>query len=444
MKIINTKKFNNSLKLGMIILLAGTIILGFPGCKKDEAPDFNAEFGFDYIDDNHVRFTNNSSGEYYWMVWDYGNGLTDTVADKNFSPEVYFSLAGPYNVTLQVTNYYGTGKSVSKTVNITKDDLAVDFTIQIDENAPNYVMLDNTTIGQYDSFKWQYLDKIFEDQMQHTAYFPFAGDYEIKLVVSLNQQEFSASKSVTIAEDDPDYDPNLLWAEEFNYTGMPDANNWNLETGGGGWGNNELQNYTNSDENSYVENGVLTITAREDGGSYTSARLTTQNKFDFKYGRIEARIKLPYGQGLWPAFWMLGANFSQAGWPYCGEIDIMEMVGGDVEPNSDNTCHATLHWWDDAQQVKADYGLSYTLPSGIFADDFHVFGITWNDQEIRAYVDDNEYFVADLTPDELSEFRQNFFLILNVAVGGNWPGPPDETTVFPQTMQVDWVRVYAE
>jgi beta-glucanase (GH16 family) len=188
---------------------------------------------------------------------------------------------------------------------------------------------------------------------------------------------------------------------------------------------------------------VLTITAREEqvgGRDYSSARITTQNKFDVQYGRIEARIKLPYGQGLWPAFWMLGANFSDVGWPYCGEIDIMEMVGGE---NKDNTCHATMHWWDDTQNLKTDYGLSYTLPSGRFADDFHVFGITWNAQEIRAYVDDNEYFVASLTPAELSEFRQNFFIILNVAVGGNWPGSPDETTVFPQTMQVDWIRVYA-
>jgi beta-glucanase (GH16 family) len=189
-----------------------------------------------------------------------------------------------------------------------------------------------------------------------------------------------------------------------------------------------------------VENGILTITAREEsvgGRDYTSARITTQNKFDFKYGRIEARIKLPYGQGIWPAFWMLGSNFSSIGWPMCGEIDIMEMIGG---TDNDNTVYATLHWDNDGSN--ADYGLSYTLPSGIFADDYHIFAVEWDSQEIKAYMDDIEYFVADITPAELSEFQNNFFILLNVAVGGNWPGPPDGTTTFPQTMEVDYVRVY--
>ena len=132
-----------------------------------------------------------------------------------------------------------------------------------------------------------------------------------------------------------------------------------METGGGGWGNNELQYYTNTESNAKVENGILTITAREEsvgGRDYTSARITTQNKFDFKYGRIEARIKLPYGQGLWPAFWMLGQIISSVGWPACGEIDIMEMVGG---TDNDNTVHSTFHWDNDGEH--AQYGESYTL-----------------------------------------------------------------------------------
>ncbi|MBE0637448.1 MAG: glycoside hydrolase family 16 protein [Bacteroidales bacterium] len=278
--------------------------------------------------------------------------------------------------------------------------------------------------------------------MEHTAYFPYAGDYTIQLVVTLNNTDFSHSQPVTITEDDPNYNPNLIWAEEFNYTGKPDPAKWNTETGGTGWGNEELQYYTDSESNAYVENGVLTITAREEqvgGRDYTSARITTQGKFDVKYGKIEARIKLPYGQGLWPAFWMLGANFDQVGWPACGEIDIMEMVGG---TNGDNTCHATLHWDNDGEH--AQYGLSYTLTSGIFADNFHVFAVEWDDQEIRAYVDDIQYYVADITPAGLSEFQNNFFIILNLAVGGNWPGPPNASTEFPQTMQIDWVRVYQE
>lgn len=437
-----TKIFRKSLRWYLFPVLALFMILGINSCDKNDEPDFNADFSFEYIDDNHVRFINNSSGEYYWLVWNYDNGTVDTLTDKKQSPEVYFSLAGNYDVMLQLTNYYGSQKSVTKTVSITKDDLLVNFTAEIDPANPNYVLLTNTTLGTYDSFVWKYLDQEVENEMEHTAYFPYAGDYTIQLVVTLNNTDFSHSQPVTITEDDPNYNPNLIWAEEFNYTGKPDPAKWNTETGGTGWGNEELQYYTDSESNAYVENGVLTITAREEqvgGRDYTSARITTQGKFDVKYGKIEARIKLPYGQGLWPAFWMLGANFDQVGWPACGEIDIMEMVGG---TNGDNTCHATLHWDNDGEH--AQYGLSYTLTSGIFADNFHVFAVEWDDQEIRAYVDDIQYYVADITPAGLSEFQNNFFIILNLAVGGNWPGPPNASTEFPQTMQIDWVRVYQE
>ena len=187
---------------------------------------------------------------------------------------------------------------------------------------------------------------------------------------------------------------------------------------------------------------MLTITAREEsfgGSDYTSARITTQNKFDVKYGRIEASIKLPYGQGMWPAFWMLGANFSSVGWPQCGEIDIMEMVGG---TSGDKTTYCTLHW-DNAGE-HAQYGESYSIGSGVLADDFHVYAVEWNEQHIRGFIDETEYFVIDITPTELSEFHNNFFIILNLAVGGNWPGPPNASTEFPQTMQVDYVRVYQD
>jgi beta-glucanase (GH16 family) len=249
-------------------------------------------------------------------------------------------------------------------------------------------------------------------------------------------------KSVTIVQDDPNYDPTmqLVWFEEFNYTGPPDPSKWNIETGGFGGGNNELQYYSDSEDNLYVDNGVLTITAREEqisGKEYTSARITTQNKYDFQYGKIEARIKLPYSQGMWPAFWMLGDNISTVGWPSCGEIDIMEMVGG---TGKDNTTHATLHWEHNGNH--AQYGESYTLSSGILADDYHLFSVEWDSQNIRAFIDGTQYFVMEITGADLTEFHQNFFIILNLAVGGNWPGSPDGTTVFPQTMEVDYVRVY--
>jgi len=441
MKITAFKYINRNLFRFSIPVVTLLLILVITACEKDEKPGFAADFNYEMVDDNNVRFINQSTGEYYWIVYDYGNGETDTITDKKARPVVYFPAAGSYNVTMTVTNYYGENKMVSKSFGISNDDVNVSFTAEIYETNPNFVLFTNTSTGIFDSFNWNYLDNEVADVDSYTAYFPFAGDYEVQLTVTLSGTDYIETETITIADDDPDYDPNLIWREEFINTGAPDQSRWNYETGGGGWGNNELQTYTDSEDNAYVDNGMLTITALDDGGSYTSARITTQNKFDFKYGRIAARIKLPYGQGLWPAFWMLGANFNDVGWPRCGEIDIMEMVGGE---NGDNTCHATCHWWNDSNETKADFGESYTLPSGIFADDFHVFSVEWDSQQIRAFVDDIEYYSMDITSADLAEFQNNFFIILNLAVGGDWPGSPDDKTVFPQTMQVDWVRVYQQ
>ena len=422
---------------------AALMFFSITSCDKDDdVLGFSADFSYEMVDENHVSVQNQSTGEYYWLVWDFGNGTTDTTDNKEETYDVYYSTSGDYEITLTLTNYYGDQKSASKSVSITNDDLVVDFTAEIDTATPNYVLLTNTSIGVFESFKWKYRDMEVIDEMEHLAYFPLAGEYDVELIVTQDDTDYSLIKPVTITQDDPDYDPTLVWAEEFNYTGLPDDTYWNIETGGTGWGNNELQYYTDSESNLYVDNGVLTITAKEEqvgGRDYTSGRITTQDKFDFKYGRIEARIRLPYGQGLWPAFWMLGANISSVGWPSCGEIDIMEMVGG---TDGDNTCYSTIHWDDNGEH--AQYGESYTLPSGIFADDFHVFAVEWNEQEIRGYMDDVHYYTVDITPEELSEFRNNFFIILNVAVGGDWPGPPDQTTEFDQVMEVDYVRVYEE
>jgi beta-glucanase (GH16 family) len=441
MKPISPLHFKNQPFI-FFLVFAATILMTIAGCKKEES-DFTPSFTVEMIDDNNVRFINQSTGEYYFMNWDFGNGVTETTTDKNKTFEVYYPEAGDYAVSLRIQNNSGESKTTSQTVTIASDDtsLEVSFTAEVDAENPNYVNLKNTTVGQYDSFKWIYRDQEVPNAMEHQAYFPLAGDYEIELRVTRSSQDISEKQMVTIEEDDPDYDPNLVWSEEFNYTGLPSSTYWNMETGGGGWGNNELQYYTDSENNAYVDGGVLTITAREEsvgGRDYTSARITTQDKFEFQYGRIEARIKLPYGQGIWPAFWMLGARFSSVGWPACGEIDIMEMVGG--SNNRDNTCHSTIHW--DQNGSHAEYGESYTLSSGIFADDYHIFSVEWNSSNIRAYVDGTQYFIVDITPAELSEFRENFFVILNVAVGGNWPGPPDGSTTFPQTMEVDYIRVY--
>lgn len=443
MKQKNIFRFKTNFSYKLVFLFVAFLFFQ-TGCEKNDIPDFSPGFTYTFTDDNHVRFENTSSGEYYFLTWDFGNGVTDTITNKKQEYEIYYPAAGAYTVSLRLTNYYGTNETAAQTVNIASNDenLVVSFTAEADPLNTNIIVLTNTTTGLYDSFKWLYRNVEVENQMVQEAYFPYAGEYIVELVVSVGNQDFSATQTVTISDNDPDYDPTLVWSDEFDYTGLPDPAKWNMETGGGGWGNNELQYYTNSESNAMVDNGVLTITAREETVgeyNYTSARITTQNKFDFKYGRIEARMKLPYGQGLWPAFWMLGANFSTVGWPNCGEIDIMEMVGG---AGKDNTVYATIHW--DNNGEKADYGESYSLESGIFADEFHVFSVVWDNREIMGYVDNVQYFTADITPEALSEFQNEFFIIMNLAVGGNWPGSPDATTQFPQTMEVDWVRVYQE
>jgi beta-glucanase (GH16 family) len=236
----------------------------------------------------------------------------------------------------------------------------------------------------------------------------------------------------------------LVWSDEFNYNGLPDSTKWTFEVGGSGWGNNELQYYTSKRlENARVVDSVLIIEARKEsyeGSAYTSTRLNTYQTATWKYGKIDVRMKLPFGQGIWPAFWTLGNSiFEGTSWPACGEIDIMEMVGGG-EGRDDKT-YGTIHW-ADANNNHAQYGGSVQLSSGIFADDFHVFTIEWSETTITWFMDGVQYHIVDITPSHLSEFHENFFIILNLAVGGDWPGSPNTSTVFPQQLMVDYVRVY--
>ncbi len=235
---------------------------------------------------------------------------------------------------------------------------------------------------------------------------------------------------------------NLVWSDEFNGASI-DRTKWNYDTGTGwnGWGNNELQYYTDRPENARIENGHLVIEARKEdhgGRQYTSARLLTKGKFAQTYGRFEARIQVPFGQGIWPAFWMLGNDGPQA-WPRCGEIDIMEVIG--KEPTN---VYGTIH--GPGYSGSAGLGKKYSLASGAkLHEDFHVYAIEWEPDAIRWYLDDVLYqtrTTADLPAGAKWVFDRPFHLLLNVAVGGNWPGYPDATTTFPQFMLVDYVRVY--
>jgi beta-glucanase (GH16 family) len=240
----------------------------------------------------------------------------------------------------------------------------------------------------------------------------------------------------------------LVWSDEFDGREKTvDVSKWVIETGGGGFGNEELEYYTARPQNVQIRKGKLVITALKekytgpDGVTreYTSARMKTLGKFSRAYGRFEARIKIPRGQGLWPAFWMMGDDIDKVGWPDDGEIDIMENIG--KEPS---TVHGTIHGpgYSGADGI----GDAYSLPRNRrFADGFHLFAVEWEPEVIRFYTDGHLY--ATRTPRDLPAgkkwvFNHPFFIILNVAVGGNWPGNPDASTVFPQTMLVDFVRVY--
>ncbi|MEQ1553903.1 MAG: glycoside hydrolase family 16 protein [Ferruginibacter sp.] len=233
----------------------------------------------------------------------------------------------------------------------------------------------------------------------------------------------------------------LVWADEFNGTTL-NLTDWNQETGNNnGWGNNELEYYTNSTKNTFVSNGNLIIEARKEligGFNYSSGRMTTQNKKVFTFGRIDIRAKLPVSKGMWPALWMLGSNISSVSWPQCGEIDIMELVG-----TNPNRVHSTMHW-KNAGGTHSSNGSNYTLPSGNFSDQFHVFSLVWSNNSLLTYVDDILY--ATTTNVNVSPatypFNANQFFLFNVAVGGDWPGSPDATTLFPSRMFVDYVRVF--
>jgi beta-glucanase (GH16 family) len=266
----------------------------------------------------------------------------------------------------------------------------------------------------------------------------------------------------------------LVWSDEFGGRdgSLPDAAKWTYDIGGDGWGNQELEYYTKSAQNAQIEGGNLVITARAetytgaDGltRNYTSARLKTQGLFSQAYGRFEARIKLPAGQGIWPAFWLLGDDITKVDWPRCGEIDIMENIGKEPATN-----HGSLHG-PSSTNPTADLTATITLGaitnSGptlsqipeikpippkreehtiTLSEDFHVYAIQWEPDVVDFYVDERRYATftsAQWPPGGTWVFDHPFFIILNVAVGGNWPGSPDSTTKFPQKMLVDYVRVY--
>ena len=239
------------------------------------------------------------------------------------------------------------------------------------------------------------------------------------------------------------YGYSLAWEEDFEAETL-DESVYNFELGDGcpnlcGWGNGERQQYTALEKNIKIENSRLIITATEEGpGAYGSARIQTKGKKEFKFGRIDIRARLPKGQGIWPAIWMLGSNIDQAGWPVCGEIDLMELIG-----HKPKSSHGTAHWGAPGE-TNSTYSTGVYTINEDFNETFHVFSLVWEFNEMVWYVD--ETFFHKVTIGNMQgkpyPFNQGFFFVFNVAVGGGWPGDPDETTVFPQHMEIDYVRVF--
>jgi len=238
----------------------------------------------------------------------------------------------------------------------------------------------------------------------------------------------------------------LIWADEFKGDQI-NIENWNLQVEKAGRFNDEWQKYTDSRKNAYVKDDCLVIKAiheSEDHGmnQYSSARINSAKKMTWKYGKIAARIKLPYGPGIWPAFWMLGANINENGgdtpWPQCGEVDILELYGS----KDDSVVEGNIHFADASGNHASMGAVSYRLEKGKFSDSFHLFELMWTPEKFTWLVDGNEYASTSISSQEMSEFQREFFILFNLAVGGTYAGRPNQTTPFPQFMYIDWVRIY--
>jgi hypothetical protein len=322
--------------------------------------------------------------------------------------------------------------------------------VSADQNRTNSLVADRGSIGTWEQFTWtditggaftlkgRALNRFVSADLARASFAPLVCDRQA--AGTWEQFTWGAVGTQQPPAGAPPGFSRLVWSDEFNGTTISTAN-WGFDLGNGGWGNNELENYTNRPENARVQNGMLIIEARREslgGSAYTSARMKTQGKQSFGINTwVEARINAPEGQGIWPAFWMLGNSISTVGWPSCGEIDIMEIQGQNPFKN-----FGTIHWADAGGQ-HVSFGGIYNSSTSLTAG-FHTFAISRTGSSIKWYVDRIQYAEANISGgiNSTSEFQGPFFILLNVAVGGNFVGSPDGTTVFPQQMQVDWVRVW--
>lgn len=433
--------------------LMGTLIWG---CEAEDGnsgfePDF--EFSAHPSDPNVIVFSNTTQGEHYYWQWKFGNGEAGSrtaVEDKDLTS--FYPQKGVYDVTLTIwgsKNDLSDNKTITKKVTITNDVFVADFSVEPIAGKTNYYFLKNTTIGYYSHSQWTTSGKAVGGQNGDIEiYFPFEGQNKVDLKIIQGSYAKTVSKIISVDKDDPDFFSHytLRWSDEFDGNNL-DAVKWIQETGAHGWGNAEWQNYTNG-ENIVVADGSLKIMGIKTGsgqkvGDYTSARLNS--KLSFKYGIYEIRAKMPEdkGPGVWPAIWMLGESIRNGtSWPLCGEIDIMEYVSFDP-----NTTSSSIHIQSNNHMNGNPIGSGH-IPFASAEEEFHNYGLIWSENFLKFYRDEvNNVILTYRKPISATEnnwpFDQPFFLLLNMAIGGNYGGAKGvDDSIFPAQMEVDYVRVY--
>ncbi len=336
----------------------------------------------------------------------------------------------PLILFLSILSFFGCSKGNDAPNDIVPSNLVVNAAVSTDNSGKVNFTSTATNAVSYD---YDFGNGIYQTVASGalTYAYPSSGNYMVKVTAKSSSGQ-TISKSIDVAVS---VSLTLVFSDEFNTAGAPDPSKWGYDigTGNGGWGNNELQYYTNSSDNSIVSNGTLKITAKKEsfsGSAYTSARLLTKNKFSTKYGKVEVRAKLPAGTGTWPAIWMLGNNIDAVGWPACGEIDIMEHKGSDQ-----NRVYGTLHH-PGHSGANGDGGTTVISNA---TTDFNIYSMEWNASVIKFSVNGNVFY--SFPNNSNLPFNQNFFLILNVAMGGSFGGPVDPA-FSNASMEVDYVRVW--
>jgi len=437
-----------------------TLFISLPGvglmsCQKESYPEFTPDFSYDISDEdpNVLRFVNTTPEEHGYMQWDFGNGeQTNRQPANKLTYTVFYPLKGDYPVTLTIWGKSGNEddkKSITKTVSITYSAPDPDFEYEILSGSPNLVKLTDISTGDYESITWRYPGREIAGVPGEVKviYLAMGATYNVELEVIRDDISRTISKDIVIQADDPYYLDHyeLVWSDEFD-SGELDNEKWVHETGASGWGNDELQEYTDGD-NTSVSDGTLRITVSKTGtgqnlGDYTSSRINGTDSFT--YGRFEVRAKMPdyKGPGLWPAIWMLGRSIQDGtSWPLCGEIDIMEYVSWNPDHFS-----SAIHTESNNHAIGNAITAGVSLPS--VEEEFHTYGLIWTYTYLKFYIDSVDNIILTYNkPGTFNQenwpFDQPFYFLFNIAVGGTYGGVEGvDDDIFPAVMEIDYVHIY--